>query len=79
MGLQDTRKGYSGRPSEKELSIEEKYERLKAQNHLLKAENELLKKIDRAERKLSSNLGLWRIESLSVYLYDPLFDFKLIS
>ena len=39
-----------GRPSEKELSIEEKYERLKAQNKLLKAENELLKKIDILER-----------------------------
>lgn len=39
-------------PSEKELSIEEKYERLKAQNTLLKAENELLKKIDLLERGL---------------------------
>ncbi|MTK10794.1 MAG: IS3 family transposase [Clostridiaceae bacterium] len=44
-GLTDTRKLNSGRPSEKELSIEEKYERLKTQNNLLKAENELLKKI----------------------------------
>ena len=43
-GLTDTRKGNSGRPSEKELSIEEKYEHVKAQNNLLKAENELLKK-----------------------------------
>lgn len=51
-GLTDTRKGNSGRPSEKELSIEEKYERLKAQNNLLKAENELLKKINLAERRL---------------------------
>jgi transposase-like protein len=52
VGLRDTRKGNSGRPSEKELSLEEKYERLKAQNHLLKAENELLKKIDLMERRL---------------------------
>lgn len=51
-GLQDTRKENSGRPSEKELSIEEKYARLKAQNNLLKAENELLKKIDMMERGL---------------------------
>ncbi|TCO66900.1 hypothetical protein EV214_1732, partial [Marinisporobacter balticus] len=51
-GLQDTRKENSGRPSEKELSIEEKYTRLKAQNNLLKAENELLKKIDMMERGL---------------------------
>jgi len=51
-GLLDTRKGHSGRPSEKELSIEEKYLRLQAQNNLLKAENELLKKIDMMERRL---------------------------
>ena len=51
-GLVDSRKENSGRPSEKELSIKEKYERLKAQNTLLKAENELLKKIDLLERGL---------------------------
>ncbi|MBP1926225.1 hypothetical protein J2Z76_002090 [Sedimentibacter acidaminivorans] len=51
-GLQDTRKENSGRPSEKELSIEEKYDRLKAQNNLLKAENELLKKVEMLERGL---------------------------
>lgn len=43
-GLNDARKGNSGRPSDKELPIEEKYERLKVQNNYLKAENELLKK-----------------------------------
>jgi hypothetical protein len=51
-GLNDTRKENSGRPRLKELSIEEKYERLKAQNNLLKAENELLKKIDILERRM---------------------------
>lgn len=51
-GLKDTRKENSGRPREKELSLEEKYARLEAQNNLLKAENELLKKIDLAERRL---------------------------
>jgi transposase len=51
VGLNDSRKENSGRPSEKELSIEEKYERLKAQINLLKAENELLKKLDMLERK----------------------------
>lgn len=51
-GLQDTRKGNSGRPSEKELSIEEKYARLEAENNLLKAENELLKKLDMMKRGL---------------------------
>jgi len=52
LGLQDTRKQNSGRPSEKELSLEEKYERMKAQNNLLKAENELLKKLDMLERRM---------------------------
>jgi transposase len=51
-GLQDTRRINSGRPNEKELSLEEKYARLEAQNQLLKAENELLKKIEMAERRL---------------------------
>lgn len=52
VGLRDTRKESSGRPSNKELSLEEKYTRLGAANNLLKAENELLKKIDFAERRL---------------------------
>lgn len=51
-GLQDTRKGNSGRPREKDLSIEEEYERLKVQKNLLQAENELLKKLEMAERKM---------------------------
>ncbi len=44
-----------GSPSERELSLEEKYARLEAQNNLLKAENELLKKIRFAERGLKKN------------------------
>lgn len=52
LGLQDTRKENSGRPREKELLLEEKYERLMAQNNLLKAENELLKKLDMLERSM---------------------------
>ncbi|EPY7706002.1 MULTISPECIES: IS3 family transposase [Bacilli] len=44
-GLRDTRKDNSGRKSEKELTLEEKYARLEAERNLLKAENELLKKI----------------------------------
>lgn len=51
-GLRDTRDLNSGRPIERELSIVEKYKRVKAQNNLLKAENELLKKIHLAERRL---------------------------
>lgn len=54
-GLDDTRKGNSGRPSDKELSLEKKYEQLKLQNNYLKAENELLKKIDLAERRMIKN------------------------
>jgi len=44
LGLADLRKENSGRPCERELSTEEKYERLKTKIHLLQAENELLKK-----------------------------------
>jgi len=51
-GLKDARKGKSGRPRIKVLSIEQRYDRLKAQNNLLKAKNELLKKIDFLERGL---------------------------
>ena len=52
LGLDDARKGPSGRPSDKELSLEEKYQKLKLQNNYLKAENELLKKIDLAEMRM---------------------------
>lgn len=52
IGLSDKRKNNFGRKSEKELSIEEKYERLKIQNQLLKAELELIKKIEKEERRL---------------------------
>ena len=52
IGIINTRKSNTGRPSEKELSIEMKYEHLQAQNNLLKAENELLKKIQFLERRL---------------------------
>ncbi|WP_420063837.1 IS3 family transposase [Metabacillus litoralis] len=44
LGLRDTRSESSGRPKEKELTLEEKNVRLEAQINLLKAENELLKK-----------------------------------
>lgn len=52
LGLKDNRKENSGRPNEREFSLEEKYARLEAQHNLLKAENELLKKIELAERRL---------------------------
>ncbi len=51
-GLEDTRKYHSGRPLKRELSLDEKYARLEAQNALLRAENELLRKIELAERML---------------------------
>lgn len=51
-GLQDTRKINSGRPSERELTLEEKIVRLEAKNKLLQAENELLKKLDLLERQM---------------------------
>jgi transposase len=49
-GLRDTSAGNSGRPRERELSLQERNARLEAQINLLKAENELLKKIRFAER-----------------------------
>jgi len=52
LGLDDARKSNSGRPSDKERSLEEKYEQLKLQNNYLKAENELFKKIDLAEMRM---------------------------
>lgn len=52
VGLEDARKHHSGRPLERELSLEEKYERLEAKMKLLEAENELLKKLDQFERQM---------------------------
>lgn len=48
--LQDTRKYNTGRPSEKNLSLEDKYKKLRAKLKLLQAENELLKKLEMLER-----------------------------
>lgn len=52
IGLRDTRKDNSGRPTKRELSLEEKNARLEAQVQMLRAENELLKKLDMMERGL---------------------------
>lgn len=51
--LQDTRKFNTGRPTEKNLSLEEKYEKLQAKLQLLQAENELLKKLEILERSVN--------------------------
>ncbi|MGB4702100.1 MAG: IS3 family transposase [Syntrophomonadaceae bacterium] len=50
--LTDTRKYNTGRPIEKDLSIEEKYKKLEAKMKLLQVENELPKKV-RYDRKES--------------------------
>ncbi|CAM4028613.1 putative transposase [Lederbergia lenta] len=57
LGLRDTRtrKENSGRPTTKNLSLEEKNARLEAQIQLFRAENELLKKLDMMERRLERN------------------------
>jgi hypothetical protein len=55
LGLRDTRKDNSGRPINRELSLEEKNAKLEAQIQLLRAENELLKKLDMMERGLERN------------------------
>ncbi|TCI50110.1 IS3 family transposase [Exiguobacterium sp. SH1S21] len=57
MGLRDTRAGNSGRSKDKELSTEERYAKLEAENKLLKAEVELLKEIRLAEGKRKAGLS----------------------
>lgn len=48
--LQDTRKLNNGRPTTKNLSLEEKYKKLQEKIAFLEAENEFLKKLDQLER-----------------------------
>ena len=50
MGLQDTRKGASGRPLERELNLEEQITRLEAKNKFLEVQLEFQKKLDMIER-----------------------------
>ncbi len=50
MGLKDTRKENSGRPLDRELSLEEENERLRAKNKFLEVQLELQKKLDMIER-----------------------------
>ncbi|BDU50469.1 IS3 family transposase [Haliovirga abyssi] len=56
LGLDDRRKENSGRPLERELSLEEKYERLQVKNDYLQAEIDLLKKLDVREREVNGKL-----------------------
>lgn len=51
-GLRDDQRGRGnmGRPSQRDLTIEEKLRRAEARVRFLKQENELLKKLDRLER-----------------------------
>lgn len=51
-GLQDTRKKNNGRPTIKNLSLEEKYKKLEEKIAFLEAENQFLKKLDQLERGL---------------------------
>ena len=50
MGLQDTRKGKSGRPLERELSLEEQLKRKEARIKFLEVQLEFQKKLDMIER-----------------------------
>ncbi|MFJ7640752.1 IS3 family transposase [Peribacillus sp. NPDC097225] len=76
-GLNDTRKGNSGRPRERDLSIEEKYARLKAQVNLLKAENELLKKIDLAGKEANEKEITLSAEQKYVLIRSIITKYKL--
>jgi transposase len=53
LGLQSERRGKasSGRPSSKELSVEEKLKKAEARIKLLEAENDFLKKLEELERQ----------------------------
>ena len=55
-GLSDSRGLKSNRKNDSDLTLEEKYNRLLAQNALLAAENDLLKKMKRLERGLEVQL-----------------------
>ena len=55
-GLSDSRGLKSNRKNDSDLTLEEKYNRLLAQNALLAAENDLLKKMNRLERGLEVQL-----------------------
>lgn len=50
MGLQDTRQGKSGRPLQRELSLEEQLERKEARIKFLEVQLEFQKKLDMIER-----------------------------
>ena len=50
-GFKDTRSKNSGRPSTKELSLEEQLERLKHKNEILQQENDFLKRVRFINRK----------------------------
>ena len=50
-GFKDTRTTNSGRPSTKELSLEEQLERLKHKNEVLQQENDFLKRVRFINRK----------------------------
>lgn len=58
LALEDSRKENSGRPRIRELTLEEKYERLKAKNKLLEAENDLLKKLEMRESVVIKNRNI---------------------
>lgn len=57
MGLRDRRKDNSGRPLERELSLEEQLEREKAKRKFLEVQLEFLKKLDMIERGVYTPKG----------------------
>lgn len=57
MGLRDRRKENTGRPLERELSLEEQLEREKAKRKFLEVQLEFLKKLDMIERGVYTPKG----------------------
>ncbi|MFJ8100097.1 IS3 family transposase [Lysinibacillus sp. NPDC096212] len=76
-GLEDTRKYHSGRPLERELSLEEKNTRLEAQIALLRAENELLKKIEFSRKSVEKEKGKLTAEQKFQLIHTVIQKYKL--
>ncbi|MFJ8101159.1 IS3 family transposase [Lysinibacillus sp. NPDC096212] len=76
-GLEDTRKYHSGRPLERELSLEGKNTRLEAQIALLRAENELLKKIEFSRKSVEKEKGKLTAEQKFQLIHTVIQKYKL--
>jgi transposase InsO family protein len=77
LGLEDTRKNHSGRPLIRELTLEEKYERLQAKNKYLQAEIDLLKKLDGRERRRENGKISLKISEKFILIKETIIENNL--